>query len=255
MAIRLPGVALITGASSGIGQACAKEFADAGCRHLILIGRNPEGLENTVKLLNIDSSRITTHALDILNDEAVEKLIADIPEKYGSLDYALNFAGITGGPTKIHQVPMKEIDNILNVNLRAQIVISRAQVNAMLSNPYSKQRGVIVNCASVMAYIALYGENPAYVIAKHALVGLTKSMASAYGKDGIRVNAIAAGYVETGMTRDHDQRIKDYFNWRTPMGRAGEPEEIAKVALFLCSEGASYVNGSIVQVDGGFLAR
>jgi len=258
MTIKLSGVALITGAASGIGQACAKEFAVAGCRHLILIDRDAEGLEHTVKLLNINSSRVTTHTLDILNDKAVEKLIADIPEKYGGLDYALNCAAIAGGPGKIHEVDMKDIDNVLSINLRAQIIFSRAEVQAMLSKPPvepSKQRGVIINWASIMSHITMAGEITAYVVAKHAIVGLTKSMASAYGKDGIRVNAVAPGYIETGMTKGIDQDIKQYFCERTPLGRTGQPEEVAKVVLFLCSEGASYVNGSIVPVDGGLLVR
>jgi len=153
---------------------------------------------------------------------------------------------------------MKEIDNILNINLRAQIIFSRAEVQAMLSNPsteHSKQRGVIINWASVLAYITVKGQNAAYIMAKHAIVGLTRSMASAYGKDGIRVNAVAPGYIETGMTKDHPDSTKQYFNGRTPLGRPGESEEVAKVVLFLCSEGASYVNGSIVPVDGGMLVR
>jgi len=97
-----------------MGQACAKAFAEAGCCHLVLIDRDNTGLEETVKLLaNIDSNRITTHALDVVNDEAVEKLVAEIPEKYGSLDYALNCAGVSGRPEKVHEVSMKEIDNVV----------------------------------------------------------------------------------------------------------------------------------------------
>jgi len=145
MSIRLEGVALITGAGNGMGQACAKVFAEAGCRHLVLVDRDSSGLEETIKLLaNIDSHRITTHTLDIIDDDAVEKLVAEIPKKYGSLVYALNCAGIGGRPGRIHELSMKDIDNVryfpktqtsnavseeinilrlqvLNINLRAQI--------------------------------------------------------------------------------------------------------------------------------------
>jgi len=118
----------------------------------------------------------------------------------------------------------------------------------MLSNPPaepSKSRGVIINWASIMSHITLTGWNTAYVVAKHGIVGLTKSMASAYGKDGIRVNAVAPGYIETGMSKGVPRELTEYFHERTPMGRTGQPEEVAKVVLFLCSEGASYVNGGI----------
>jgi len=258
MTIQLTGVALITGAASGIGQACAKVFTEAGCRHLILVDRDGAGLKNTVNLLgNVDSTRITIHALDILDDEAVEKLVSEIPGKHGSLDYALNCAGVTGGPGKVHDVSMKEIDNILNINLRAQIIFSRAEIKTMLAKPapQSGDRGVIIQWASILSTIAMNGENTAYIATKHAIAGLTKSMASAYGKDGIRVNAVAPGYIETGMTKDHPDAVKQYFNGRTPMKRAGQPDEVAKLVLFLCSEGASYMNGAIVPVDGGLLSR
>jgi len=255
MTIKLSGVALITGAGSGIGRACAKEFIDAGCRHLVLVDRDSTGLENTIKLLNTDSARVTTHTLDVLDSEAVEKLVAGIPAKHGRLDYALNCAGVLGGPGRLHEVDMKEIDTILNINLRAQIVFSRAELKAMLLNPLSDsgRRGVIVNWSSVAGFVAPSAENGAYVVSKHAIAGLTKSLASAYGKEGIRVNAVAPGYIETGMTKDIDEAAKQYFNGRIPMGRSAQAEEVAKVVTFLCSEGASYMNGAIVPIDGGAL--
>jgi len=127
----------------------------------------------------------------------------------------------------------------------------------MLSKPapQSGDRGVIVNWASIMSTIAVTGEMVDYVASKHAIAGLTKSMASAYGRDGIRVNAVAPGYIETGMTKDNPDALKQYFMGRTPMNRAAHPDEVAQVVLFLCSDGASYMNGAIVPVDGGLLCR
>jgi len=249
---------LITGAASGIGKACAKAFAVAGCRHIVLVDRDSSGLEATVKEMAVDSSRLTIHVLDIQDDTAVEKLVLEIPEKHGALDYALNCAGITGGPGKIHETEMKEIDMILKINLRAQVLFCRAEVKAMLASKRSadeKERGTIVNWASIMSNVAIFGDNAAYIIAKHAIVGLTKSMASAYGVNGIRTNAVAPGFIETAMTKDTTEKGKAYLMGRTPIGRPGQSEEVAAAVVFLCSPASSFMNGAIVPIDGGFLAR
>jgi len=259
----LPGVVLITGAASGIGRACAKAFAEAGCKHLVLVDRDSAHLSDTVKALGLDQKRVTTHGVDIRDDEGVERLVEEIPAQFGSLDYALNCAGIAGGPGHLHEVDMKGIDEVLNINLRAQIVISRAVVKVMLAKKASSsdsnsndrvQRGAIVNWSSILGHTSASGQFTAYIVSKHAMIGLTRSMASAYGKDGVRVNAVAPGYIDTAMMAPAPDDIKAHFIGRTPMDRPGKPEEVANLVLFLCSDAASYVNGAIVSVDGGYLA-
>jgi len=116
-------------------------------------------------------------------------------------------------------------------------------------------KGVIINCASIGSFIVLGGDNFAYTTAKHAICGLTKSMASAYGIKGIRTNVVAPGYIVTGMSKDFDEQGRDYLISRTPLGRAGQPEEVAAVIASLCSPASSFVNGAIVAIDGGFLVR
>jgi len=248
---------LITGAASGIGQACAIAFADAGCHHLVLVDLDEPGLESTVKRMGVDPSRVTTHTIDIQNEEAVEKLVTEIPEKYGSLDYALNCAGVFGKTGMLHEVEMEDIDLILNINVRAQIVFCRAEVKAILASKpkEAKDKGVIINWSSIMGQISGTGESPAYVASKHAISGLTKSMASAYGINGIRTIAVAPGFIETGMTKDFEGQARDAWIARTPVGRAGRSEEIASVVVSLCSPASSFVNGAIVPIDGGLLAR
>jgi len=124
----------------------------------------------------------------------------------------------------------------------------------MLLNPlpeHTKQRGVIINWASSVAPTTLNGENTAYIAAASAIASMTKSM-SVYATEGIRVNAVAPGYIVTGMTKDYEQGVKEHLNGRIQMGRPGQPEEVAKLALFLCAE-ASYITGSIMPIDGGLL--
>jgi len=167
----------------------------------------------------------------------------------------LNCAAILGESECLHEADMKQIDLVLNVNLRAQIVFCRAEVKAMLSNVDARVKGVIVNCVSVLAFITAMGTSASYITAKHAMVGLTKSMASAYGDRGIRTNAVAPGFIDTPMNKDFDDQAIAYFVGRTPIGRIAQPEEIASVIAFLCSPAASYMNGAILPVDGGVLAR
>jgi len=255
--IKLSGVALITGAASGIGQACAKVFFEAGCRHLVLVDRDQERLEKTVKSFSSDmdsvASKITMCTIDISNDEAVESLVESIPKKHGSLDYALNCAAIAGAVGKFHEISMENFDNTLGINLRAQIVLCRAEVKAMLA---SGSGGAIVNWSSIMGHITLRADLTPYIIAKHGIIGLTKSLASAYGSQGIRTNAVAPGLIDTPMSVGAiDEAGRAYLNDRTPLGRSGKPEEVAAAVLFLCSPAASYINGAELNIDGGFLVR
>jgi len=226
------------------------------CRHLVLVDRDEHRLGETVKTLGLEPARVTTHVIDVRDDDAVEKLVLEIPAKHGSLDYALNCAGVPGGPGYLHEVDMKDIDEVLDINLRAQIVFGRAEVKAILASkhePGVEQKGAIVNWASILGYITNSGQFAHYIMSKHAIIGLTKSMASSYGRLGIRTNAVAPGFIETEMMDLVPEDIKKYLLGRTPMGRTGTPEEVANLVLYLCSPAASFMNGSIVSVDGGFL--
>ncbi|KAJ7750813.1 hypothetical protein B0H16DRAFT_1549212 [Mycena metata] len=261
MAYRLAGVALITGAGSGIGRATAQLFSRAGCRHLVLVDRDAKGLSETVKQANLDLSKVTTHALDITEDQAVEDLIQNIPKKFGGLHYALNAAAISGAFGPLGQYSMKDFDEVLNINLRAQVLLCKAEVNAMLATQAQeteidarKSRASIVNYTSVFGFGASLGVFPAYATGKHAIIGLTRSVAVSYATQGIRANTIAPGFIETPMANNVDAETKKMVTESVPMKRMGTAEEVADAALFLCSDAASYVTGSTIFVDGGFRA-
>ncbi|KZS87627.1 short-chain dehydrogenase/reductase SDR [Sistotremastrum niveocremeum HHB9708] len=278
---QLGGVALITGAASGMGRACAINFARAGCR-LVLADINEDGLNQTVKeaTAGIDSGSepsVSTAVIDVTQDGALEELIDSIPKRYGRLDYALNAAGILGKYQQFHEEPLEHIDKVLSVNVRAQIAANRAQVQAMLlpKEPLpvriaqhpdmpeaervrrmakaAKFKGSIVNFSSIAGYKSFPGVMGSYTISKHGLIGVTKVMAQQYGLLGVRTNAVNPGLIQTPMVTD-DLPEANAFLPAIPAGRLGDVEDVADIALFLCSEEASYINGATLTIDGGMMS-
>ncbi|KZT33623.1 short-chain dehydrogenase/reductase SDR [Sistotremastrum suecicum HHB10207 ss-3] len=267
---RLGGVALITGAASGMGRATAQTFAKAGCR-VVLVDRDAVGIDKTIKEYDIDPSKSLVAAFDIRDDTAIEDLLTKtIPNKFGRLDFAVNAAGIAGTQSStILDESVQNLDVILDINLRAQIMFNRAQVRAMLqpkepleaftSQPDSQVKykapdspsfkGAIVNFSSIAGYRSFPGV-ASYSIAKHGIIGLTKVMATGFGPQGIRTNAIAPGAIETAMTQDIPG--VELLSSANPMKRVGHAQEAANLALFLCSPLSSYINGETVLIDGGW---
>jgi len=273
---RLGGVALITGAASGIGRACAQRLAREGCQ-LVLTDINSKGLDATAKELSIDPSKCIKAVVDMTEEQAVEELFKSIPKKLGRLDYAINAAGIYAQHESLDKQPISDVDKILNVNLRAQIISNKFQVQAMLldKEPIPSRlaqasyiseeekgrriansaafKGAIVNFSSVAGYRSLTGISPAYTISKHAIRGLTRTMATSFGPLGIRTNALAPGVILTPMVLEGLPGFEGFLP-AIPLGRYGQPEDIADLVTFLCSEESSYINGETVAIDGGLLA-
>lgn len=248
---RLDGkVALITGGNRGIGLATALAFGEAGAR-LVLTARrdNPEA-ERLLKEAGYDHDFVPADATD---PATPERLVGHTLDRHGRLDILVNNAGIAAhGATP--EFDDERFDRIIATNLTQVFRFSRAAVAPMRS----EGGGVILNVGSISGYITNVPQmQVAYNASKAAVHMMTKSLASEFAADGIRVNAIAPGYVETEMT-DVRQTRKDWDAvWRanTPMGRYGRPEEIANCILFLCSPAASYVTGSILVADGGYVTR
>ena len=236
-------LALVTGASRGIGKACALELAKAGYDIIINYVGNAEAAEKTVqeiKALGVDAA---AYKFDVSNKEEVDKSIAEIVEKYGRIDVLVNNAGITRDGLFM-RMSDENWNAVINTNLSSAFFVSQPVVKIMM-----KQRsGAIVNMASVVGVSGNAGQAN-YSAAKAGLIGLTKTLAKELGSRGIRVNAVAPGFINTDMTKDLDtSKFTDFI----PLKRLGEPEDIAKAVKFLAVD-ADYVTGQVLEVDGGLI--
>lgn len=243
-------VALITGGGAGIGRATSLLFAGYGAR--VVIGDiNPAGIE-TVDLIKCDGGEATFVQTDVRRADQVENLVATAVKTYGRLDCAFNNAGVLPPTIPLAEVDESSFDRVLNVDLKGIFLAMKYEIRQMLQ----AGAGAIVNNASIAGVIAEAGIS-AYAAAKHGVVGLSKAAALEYASKGIRINVLAPGLVETAMTKPwfDDPTMRSYFLANSPIGRFAQPEEVAGMVLFLCSEFASFAVGQTFALDGGYTAR
>jgi len=245
MAADLSGrAALITGAASGIGRASAIAFAAAGAS-VALVDIDADGLVDTAEAVRALGPRAETLVADVRNLQQVTDAVARAAEVFGRLDAAHNNAGVPGPYVPLDEYEEDDFMRVLQVDLAGVWRCMRAEIRHMRAH----RSGAIVNTSSMLGAAAM-PDNSAYIAAKHAVHGLTRAAALELGGTGIRVNAIAPGVTRTGMT----SAVSDELLARVPLGRIAEPEEVAAAAVWLCSPQASYITGSVLVADGGWLA-
>jgi len=245
-------VALVSGGGSGIGKACALALAQAGAV-VIVSDVDANGCEAVLRDIHALGAQGRSHAADVTQPDQVQSLVESIVADHGRLDFAVNCAGIFGRIAALHEQEVEDFDRVIGVNLRGVFLCMKHELLAMRRQGF----GVIVNIASVQGLIS--GACAAlYSASKHGVVGLTKGAALDCAREGIRINAVCPGTIETPLAQKHyAERGLPMPNDtpRIPIGRVGRPEEVAQVVLFLCSDGAAYITGTTLAVDGAITAQ
>lgn len=236
--------AVVTGAGTGIGRAIALAFAREGAR-VTLVGRRREPLEAVQKEVVALGQNAHVHQADVARQEQAQALVDAVKASAGRIDVLVNNAGKTYD-TLILRMKWDALDDLIAVNLKSMFYLCSAVGKVMLG----QRGGSIVNMTSVVALTGNAGQS-AYVASKAGVIGLTKSLAQEFGSRGIRVNAIAPGFIETDMTAGLPEGVQQQYKSRVPLGRFGATDEVARVALFLASDASSYITGQTLAVDGG----
>ena len=243
-------VVLVTGGTTGIGRATALAFAASGAKVVVAGRRAAEGNE-TVRLIRAAGGDAVFVATDVSKEGDVQRMVESTVAAYGRLDIAFNNAGVEQPAKPFLQQTEADYHAVMDVNVKGVWASLRHEIAAMLRTG----GGAIVNNASVAGLIGMTWA-PVYTASKHAVIGLTKAVALEFAKQGVRVNAIAPGGVETAMLeRVMEKTPRDKMERIHPMNRLGTPDEIAAAVLWLCSPGAAFVTGATLSVDGGFTAQ
>jgi NAD(P)-dependent dehydrogenase (short-subunit alcohol dehydrogenase family) len=241
-------VAIVTGGGSGIGRATALAFAREGAR-VAIADSNVDGGKETTELIRERLGEALFVATDVSRDRSVAAFVSQTIDQFGRLDCAANIAGVTQPAMPLAETPEELFDRIMVINAKGIYLCLRHEISAMLP----AGSGAIVNMASTLALVGTAGM-ALYSASKHAVVGLTRSAALDYARAGIRVNAVGAGATDTPLVAETTPAKMAEFRAAHPNGRIARPEEIANSVLWLCSDLASNVTGTILMNDGGFTA-
>ena len=239
-------VVLITGSTSGMGEVQAKMFAKEGA-NVIVVGRNRERAERVSKEIQADGGNAMVVCTDMRNAAALQEMVTQVLAAYGRIDVLVNNAGVFDQYAPLLKTTEELWDSVFDVNVKAAFHLCKLVLPQMIEH----QQGAIVNISSIAGLVANKG-GAAYTASKHAMVGLTKHLASEYAKEGIKINAICPGTIVTPLIADLVDNIpKD----NVPIHRFGTPEEVASLVMFLSSDASAFMSGAIIPIDGGYTIR
>ena len=247
-------IAVVTGAGSGIGQAIALGYAREGA-HVIVLDINADTAAATAKSIQSAGGKAASFRLDVTERESCRALAEDIGKTIGQVSVLVNNAGINrrNAFTADPEAVVTDWNDVIGINLTGTFNVTHAFLGQLRAS-----KGRIVNIASIQSFVHVRTPNsPAYTTSKHGVLGFTRALAAELGKDGVRVNAIGPGLIETPLNekvRASNPELVKIFLDHTPLGRAGKPEDIVGPALFLASDLSAYVTGSIIMADGGYRA-
>lgn len=245
-------VALVTGGSSGIGRATALAFARRGAK-VVVADIDVSGGEETAHMIQEEGGEALFVETDVSQAGDVKEMVEQTIDTYGRLDFACNNAGIEGEKAPTAETSEENWDRVIDINLKGVWLCMKYEIPRILD----AEDGAIVNMSSAAGRVG-FAQIPAYTASKHGVIGLTKAAALEYATENLRVNAVCPGVIDTEMIERYigdDEELREQLISSQPIGRMGQPEEIADVVVCLCSEGTSFVTGVAMPADGGYVAQ